>query len=520
MLPSDLLVARRYRDTIRLGYAKLTEENLGFSRRLIDIFESHLDRRRRELEEAIREMEAESMHNYRYVRGISILLERRCRFEVVAAITPGQARDRLFHAVSEMGVPTTLDERRRVLEGEGATLGVSSEELEDSLYADLEEEQFLKEFEPVEAEAIVRMYNLGLTQTLLFKCTEMEFNASGNWQQIFRWIKLLGLIYTIRPQDEGYRVKVDGPVSLFKLGTKYGTRLAKLLPHVVAAPEWSIQAWILRRRGDHQLLKLKLDSLRHAGYLRSPMPRVREEYDSIVEESFAKRFNALHTGWTLTREPDALPVGRHVMIPDFLFEKEGMRVYMEVAGFWTPEYLKRKLDQLQGVEGVDMIVAADRGHACQQLNSLGRKLNIVYYKGKVPLRPILRHLKAREESLKTSQLDQLQGMEFRIEGKVVHSAELAKRLGVMEEVVVEALRQRDIPGYRLLGDALISDSTIEEIGRRLEERIEEGPLSFKETTELIEEHGGIRPSRILEHLGYTIEWRGISPEMATVHRTR
>lgn len=518
MLPSDLLVARRYRDTIRPGYAKLTEENMGFSKGLLDLYGSHLGRRRSELEEAVREMEAESGRRYRYVRGIATLLERRCRFEVEAAIAPGKARDRLFHAAAEMGVPTTLDERSVILEGEAATLGVSPEELEDSMYADLEEEQFLKEFDPIGAEDLVRLYNLGLTQTLLFRCTEMEFNASGNWQQIFRWIKLLGLIYTIQRQDEGYRFKVDGPVSLFKLGTRYGTSLAKLLPNVVAAPEWGIQALILRRRGDHQLLKLELDSLRHAEYLRAPTPPVREEYDSMVEESFARRFNALRTGWKLTREPDALPVGRYVMIPDFLFEKAGMRVYMEVAGFWTPEYLRHKLDQLRGVEGVDMIVAADRGHACQQLDSLGRRLDIVYYKGKVPLRPILRHLKAREESLKTGQLDQLQGMELRIDGHVVSSADLAKRLGVLEEAVVEVLRQRDTPGYRLFGDVLISNSTLEEIGRRLEERIGEGSLSLRETTELIEELGGVRPSRILEHLGYVIEWRGISPEMATVHR--
>jgi hypothetical protein len=208
------------------------------------------------------------------------------------------------------------------------------------------------------------------------------------------------------------------------------------------------------------------------------------------------------------------------MIPDFLFEKADMKVYMEVAGFWTPEYLRHKLEQLRGVEDVDMIVAADRGHACQQLDRLGKRLDIVYYKRKVPLRPILGHLKAREESLKTTQLEQLRGMELRIEGRIVSSAELAKRLGFMEEAVLEALRQRDVPGYRLFGDVLISELTLAEIERRLEDRIGEGSLSLRKTTELIEEHGGARPSRILEHLGYTIEWRGISPETATVQREK
>jgi hypothetical protein len=520
MLPSDLLVARKYRDTIRPSYVQLTKENLGFARRLHELFETHIEDKRRALEEAIRELEEESGRGYRYVRGLATLLERRCQFRVEAVVDPDAARHRIFHAAAHGGIPTTLEERRLLLEEEAAHLGVSAMELEDSLYADLEEEQVLSEFLSVDAEDLVRLYNLGLTQTLLFRCTEMEFTASGNWQQIFRRIKWLGLIYTIQRQDEGYRVKVDGPVSLFRLGTRYGTSLAKLLPHIVAAPEWSVQAWILRRRGDHQLLKFELDSVRHAGYLRAVGPPGKEVYDSLVEESFAQRFNALKTGWRLTREPDALPVGRNVMIPDFLFEKAGMKVYLEVAGFWTPEYLRHKLVQLQGVEGVDMIVAADRALACQQLDSLGRKLDIVYYKKKVPLQPILRHLKAREAELKAGQMKDLQGKEIEIDGLRVSTAELASQLGVLEDAVLEDLRTRDIPGYLLLGDTLFSDLTLEGIGRRLDERMEEGVLTLAEATELVEELGGTRPSRIMEHLGYTIEWRGINPDMAEVRRRK
>ncbi len=519
MLPGDLLVARRYRDTIRPTYAEITEVNLKLSGRLIRLFETHMKCRKRTLDEAVGELEEGSGRDYRFVRGLATLLERRCRFEVEAAIPPDKARDKLFHAAAWAGVPTTPEERRVIMEEGAAALGVSAHELEESLYADLEDEQVLKEFQPVDARDILRLYNLGLTQTLLFRCTEMEFTASGNWQQIFRWIKLLGLIYTIRQQGEDYRVRVDGPLSLFKLGTRYGTTLAKLLPHIVAAPEWSLKAWILRRRGDHQLLRLELDSFRHDGFLKA-LPPVKQEYDSMVEESFAQRFNTLKTGWKLTREPVALPVGRHVMIPDFLFEKAGMRVYMEVAGFWTPQYLKHKLDQLRRVEGVDMIVAADRQHACQQLDSLGKKLDIVYYKSRVPLQPVLSHLKSKEAELRSQQAERLKQEEIKIQGPIVYTAELSHRLEVLEDTVKEELKRRDLPGYTLLGDVLIKESKLQEIDKHLDIRMRKGPLTMKGATELIEELGGVRPSRILDHLGYTIEWRGINPEMAEIHKKR
>lgn len=249
MLPSDLLVARRYRDTVRPAYAKLDEGNIESSGRLIALFETFQGRRKRELDEAVTGLEEASGRDYRHVRGLATLLERRCTFKVEAAVKPCEARESLFRTAAEEGIPATLEERGRILEEEAGRLDVSVEELEGSLYADLEEEQVLCEFQPVDAEGLIRLYNLGLTQTLLFRCTEMGFTASGNWQQIFRWIKWLGLIYTIQPQGGGYWVKVDGPVSLFKLGNRYGTSLAKLLPYITAARSWSVEALILERRG-------------------------------------------------------------------------------------------------------------------------------------------------------------------------------------------------------------------------------------------------------------------------------
>jgi hypothetical protein len=84
--------------------------------------------------------------------------------------------------------------------------------------------------------------------------------------------------------------------------------------------------------------------------------------------------------------------------------------------------------------------------------------------------------------------------------------------------MLEELRRREVPGYLLLGDTLVSDLTLEAIGKRLDERMGVGVLTLAEATELVEGLGGVRPSRIIEHLGYTVEWRGINPEMAEVRR--
>lgn len=195
-----------------------------------------------------------------------------------------------------------------------------------------------------------------------------------------------------------------------------------------------------------------------------------------------------------------------------------MKVYMEVAGFWTPEYLKHKLRQLRDVEGVDMIVAADRSNACQRLDRMGRRLNIIYYKGKIPLHPILNHLNAREMALRTRQLTRLRGMELKLEGAVVEAKAIAEELDVLDSVVEKVLRERSIPGYRLLGDVLVKIEVLKMIEEGLHQKISEGDLTLGDATRFIEELGGVRPTRLLETLGFRIEWHGINPEKAHVRR--
>jgi hypothetical protein len=80
------------------------------------------------------------------------------------------------------------------------------------------------------------------------------------------------------------------------------------------------------------------------------------------------------------------------------------------------------------------------------------------------------------------------------------------------------MRQREVPGYRLLGEALVSDLVLERIGKCLNERMREGGLSLAEAAMLVEDLGGASPSSVIGYLGCTIEWHGINPEKAMLRR--
>jgi len=148
------------------------------------------------------------------------------------------------------------------------------------------------------------------------------------------------------------------------------------------------------------------------------------------------------TGRQLIREPEPIPANRFVIIPDFCFKKGGMKVYMEVVGFWTQDYLKRKIEKLRMLESVDMIVAVDRELACQKIDRVREKLDVIYYKAEIPLTPVLSHLKAVENDLKKKQVQLLRETPLNLTESVVDMSEITERLGVMEETVREILSAR------------------------------------------------------------------------------
>ena len=499
-------------------YAQPNQRNLEIAKLLVQTYGGYLGKKKGELNEVVNGLE-DLGYDYRYVRGLSALLDRRCQLEPKATMDPVKVRRHLFKISQTKGFPTTSKVRQALLLQAAKDLEITVEELEESFYGDLEDELILKNFKSVDPEALVKQYNLSLTQTLLFYSTELSFTTIGNWQSIFRQIKWLGLIYTIERRDGGYEVTVDGPASLFKLNRRYGTSLAKLLPIVIQNSNWQMKAKILHRREDRRLLDLELNSKKHGGIMKAfETPEKAEIYDSQLEQDFAKRFRALDTGWTLTREPEPIPVGRRVMIPDFGFQKVGMTVYLELAGFWTPQYLEDKIRKLQQLPDVDMIVAANRDLACQKLDKIAEKLNLIYYKQKIPLRPILVHLRTKEDRLAREQARRLSAKPFTIQKTIVDAKEIAAELGVLEDAVKQALIEREFLEYTRLGDMLIKKTKMKEIREQLENRLNKEELNLVEASRIIEEAGGRRTANILDALGYIIEWSGIDPNSTKIRR--
>lgn len=505
MLPSNLLRTRKKQGRIAPEFAALNEENLEAARRAISIAHSHVGGPVGDLEQAFSNLEEEADGDYRFIRGLCTLLERRITTETQAHVDPPVARRIVFEVSAGLGPVTTPERRAEVLQEAANSLGATSREVEDSLWADYDENQVIAGFDAPAPEDLLRQYNLSLAQTLVFKAAVLEFTTRDNYQRIFRLIKYLGLMYHVE-KDDDYRVRVSGPVSLFKLTDKYGTALARLLPLIMASGGWQLEASIIQDKKKARVYEMQLSSQEHQDLF--PERAVEPEYDSMVEEKFARAFQSLDLEWNLHREPAPLVAGRYVTIPDFSFERAGETLYMEIVGFWTEEYLQRKVEKLQRVEEPVLVVADEQLACSPHIRGMD---DVVFYKREVPLQPVIARLRELDEKRVKQEVQELSPEEIQLGEPIVGLDDLAEEHGVS----VEALRDiaPKIDDYRLIGSQLISEDKLGEIGNTDFEG-----LSYGDATRLLREQGVCSVPEALDALGYKVKWTGLSEEDGVVTR--
>jgi predicted nuclease of restriction endonuclease-like RecB superfamily len=512
MLPSNLLTVWRRKGSIQPRYAKSSKENLEVAKKLIEAYKHSLGKAKGVLKTVADDLEDQG-YDYHFVRGLSLLLDRRSVFKCESQIGPLELRRKIFAETGRNGLAITPEKRRAIVEKISRQIGMSASQLEESFYADMENELFLQNFESISPQSLLQKYNLSLTQTLIFDSTELKFTVSTNWQSIFFKAKKLGLIYEAFKAN-GFWVKIDGPLSLFKLTRRYGVAMAKLLPAIIAGSKWEIEAKILWKF-TNEIHTFNLMSWKHA-----PLFQVKpttQSFDSFVEKDFANRFRVLNSKWRLKREPEPIVAGQFVIIPDFSFDREGIKLYFEVVGFWTNAYLTRKISKLKQIN-VRMLVAVDETLACERLAKLEKRqsLNVIYYKKKIPLPPILRYLQDAFKEVHSKQLSFLENLDVKFTESIVNFQEFAARTGTSVEAVRSILTERCPNNYVVLPDSLVRKDKLAKIKEELDlQTTKTGKLSLAEATRIAEmEHVDLTSA--IQSLGYKIVWHGINAEKAEV----
>lgn len=117
-------------------------------------------------------------------------------------------------------------------------------------------------------------------------------------------------------------------------------------------------------------------------------------FDSSLERRLYEDFRALErageaAGWRLEREPEPLLFGETILIPDFALTRDQRRIYLEVAGYWRPEYRERKARKLLALDGAIPLVVAAPESARGAFGALEARYPFVWYMGEALSAPAL-----------------------------------------------------------------------------------------------------------------------------------
>lgn len=404
MLPSELLIHRQNGESIIPKRLKIDDRNLEIATDLITCFQEAVGKTQGELDRQLLELEGDSP-DYRLKRGLAHLLKSGfSTFEVVSPLEPQELRQRVF-TLSAQSVPSPLGSQK-ILSTLANQLSqelnreVLPPQIQTGLYADLQENRILTQFDAPLHEELLHRYNLSQVQGVFYRASNITLNAHrnvpGEYKLLFRYLKLFQLMaYIEGDADHGFTITIDGPTSLFKPSTRYGLAIAKLLPALLHVTKWSLQATLQTRdfyTGKEKTGRFSLDS--NCGLV-SHYPRS-QTYDSMIEASFASKWDSLKTDWVLEREVDLIPIPGSVMIPDFrLVHPDGRSFLLEIVGYWRPEYLQKKFSQVRR-SGCDNLILAISERL--NLEKAGVKVSdtparIVWFKDKLLPKAVLEAIK-------------------------------------------------------------------------------------------------------------------------------
>jgi predicted nuclease of restriction endonuclease-like RecB superfamily len=604
MLPLELLRTKITNKGQRITplFCLASVDNLSIAQKLITEFEFSNNKKETKGDLQKRLFLYENSYNdFKLIRGLIALLERRCVFKVNQSISSGyknhlfstqlpssfSLRKMLFEVSSRDGLSVDHAKRDKIFQHVASKLGIDTNYLEKLMWLDQEDCLILESFSSIKPKHLLGIYNLSILQTLLFNSVNFEFTVKGgtNWKQVLRTIKRFGLMYNLQKtqknSDSKFRKKIqsnqteqnvidgddfnsyfndsiicsiDGPLSIFKLTNKYGILIAKVIPKIISAPTWNIKASIIKNSlSGRKLYDFDLSSDSDVYLFNSINDRFYNDYpsqdsnsdnldfDSFVEAKFATQFEKFRTGWKLVREPDPLilPDGR-AFIADFLFEKYGKKIYFEIVGFWTAQYLKRKFKKIYEISKLsdnknDLLVAINEHSFVSESGEIKNLLSdsildydkiIVYKKDSIPMKKIIFYLKSIDSQIMNQNLETYRSAmtEYIVEllnknQDIINLEEISKTYGVsinsISNIISNLRTNNHIQKYIIQNSLLISKGKLNEIKYRI------GDIDNLIEIQEIFQNNNIPIQYtidILKYLEYEIVWKGMDSSNIIIKR--
>lgn len=266
--------------------------------------------------------------------------------------------------------------------------------LVDAAFSDLPSERRLPALPgDLDVTELALRTNQALVQGLCARSEQLTIDLWGNARAIVRLAHLRGLLCTVRPMHAdvtsgmpSVRLELSGPLSIFRRTRLYGRALASLMPHLCWCERFEVRMDI---RANDRTSPVFVSSGAPVFPAKPPKP-----FDSKLEERFARDFVRLTDDWALQREPAPIAANGALIFPDFAIQHRRdptLTTLLEIAGFWTTDYLREKLRHLRAAGIPDLILCVDARRACGS-DDFPSEARVVLYRRRIDANAVLQLL--------------------------------------------------------------------------------------------------------------------------------
>jgi predicted nuclease of restriction endonuclease-like RecB superfamily len=399
MLTADHVDARRQGGELVLR--RLDARGLAEAHELAEAYlaaaHEHVGLTREELTEAWKEIGTRAKKR-RLAAGLEKLVDDACVFDVDDEVDPVALRRALFLRATELrrarGDARPFD-RAAVLADVGASVGRTPEAIDAALFSDLRGEHVLRAAPVLNAASLVDAYQLGQAQAVLLRAVrvvcEVKASSPAAVRAFFAQMKFHRLLFTVTRQAEGFTLTIDGPFSMFESVTKYGLRLALVLPALRLLDAWTLTADV-RWGKEREALVFRLSSAdARERAAADPSARLPDEVQALLDG--ARTLEKAGSPWRAEVASILLDhPGLGVCIPDLVLRHAsgGEPVYVEVLGFWSREAVWRRVELAKQGLGVRIVFCASaRLRVSAEVLADDASAALYVFKGKPSARALL-----------------------------------------------------------------------------------------------------------------------------------
>ena len=255
-----------------------------------------------------------------------------------------------------------ITEREDIIKQIEKNLKIPNNSLDSLLFHDVDSERKLIKREAAEATKVIGWYNYDAIETTLAYSLDLQIKTSklpGYIAKNVVYISKKNYVFTeIVLEGDGYVLTIIPPLEMFKEKGGWGKNISNVAMYIIRnllkeKVDFQLQAIIMPRKRK-AVFKLNSEDLPFLPTFRTEDDdTIKPEIDSKIEDRFLKTWKN-YQGWKAHPEPDALIIGKKMYIPDFLLERGGKNIYVEIVGYYTSKYIQKKKSQMKELSSLNI----------------------------------------------------------------------------------------------------------------------------------------------------------------------